>query len=108
LVERFGSGIHRIVASCKRHGGSNVVFTSDSQGFKVILSKTDLKTDLKIKGWRGVILEGLATNPFLTVPALAKVLGKGITVTKQHLATLKKEGVIRRVGPDKGGRWEVL
>ena len=53
-------------------------------------------------------MEGLAANPSLTVPALAKMLGKGITVTKQYVATLKKEGAIRRVGSDKGGKWEVI
>jgi ATP-dependent DNA helicase RecG len=27
---------------------------------------------------------------------------------KYQLAKLKKRGLIRRIGPDKGGRWEVL
>jgi ATP-dependent DNA helicase RecG len=112
LVERFGSGIHRILASCRLHGGCEAFFASDQQGFKVVLNKTDLKTDrktdLKTNGWRSVVSEALVANPSLTVTALAKMLGKGITVTKQYVATLKKEGAIRRVGPDKGGKWEVI
>jgi ATP-dependent DNA helicase RecG len=27
---------------------------------------------------------------------------------KYQLAKLKKRGLIRRIGPDKGGRWEIL
>ena len=96
------------MASCRLHGGCEAYFASDQQGFKVVLSKTDLKTDLKTNGWRIPVLEVLAATPSLTIPALAKVLGKGITVTKQYVAALKKEGAIRRVGPDKGGKWEVV
>ena len=107
LVERFGSGIHRIVASCKRHGGSKVVFTSDSQGFKVILSKTDLKTDLKTGEWKAVLLRLMKNNPSITLPEIANQMGKGITVTKGYVATLKREKCVHRVGGKKGGRWEV-
>jgi len=31
-----------------------------------------------------------------------------IGVKKEYLDKLKKKGILRRVGPDKGGHWEVI
>ena len=64
--------------------------------------KTTQKTAQKI-------LELLRTNPSVGRGEIAAQLGN-ITEdgVKYHLNKLKTEGRIRRVGPDKGGHWEVL
>jgi len=51
----------------------------------------------------------LAVNPMFSRREIAKSLG-GISENgvKYHLEKLKASGRIRRVGPDKGGHWEVL
>lgn len=55
------------------------------------------------------ILDLLQDEPTASRQAIAKRL-EGITENgvKYHLAKLKKAGKIRRVGPDRGGHWEVL
>ena len=55
------------------------------------------------------ILEILRTTPGAGRGEIAVLLGN-ITENgvKYHLNKLKTEGRIRRVGPDKGGHWEVL
>ena len=64
--------------------------------------KTAQKTTQKI-------VELLRERPALGRKELAELLGD-ITEdgVKYHLNKLKAEGVIRRIGPDKGGHWEVL
>jgi ATP-dependent DNA helicase RecG len=64
--------------------------------------KTTQKTAQKI-------LELLRTNPSVGRGEIAAQLGD-ITEdgVKYHLNKLKTEGRIRRIGPDKGGHWEVL
>jgi ATP-dependent DNA helicase RecG len=64
--------------------------------------KTTQKTAQKI-------LEILRTTPGAGRGEIAVLLGN-ITENgvKYHLNKLKTDGRIRRVGPDKGGRWEVL
>jgi len=54
-------------------------------------------------------MEILRTDPEAGRAEIAKRIG-GITEdgVKYHLAKLKAEGLIRRVGPDKGGHWEVV
>ena len=55
------------------------------------------------------ILEILRTTPGAGRGEIAVLLGN-ITENgvKYHLNKLKTDGRIRRVGPDKGGHWEVL
>ncbi|MGD9641384.1 MAG: winged helix-turn-helix transcriptional regulator [Elusimicrobiales bacterium] len=50
----------------------------------------------------------LKTGKYSTIKSLAAVIGISTTAVGKNIAKLKKKGVIRRVGPDKGGHWEVL
>ena len=54
------------------------------------------------------ILAGLRVEPTLTRKLLAQRLGISEDGVKYHLNKLKAAGRIRRVGPTKGGRWEVV
>jgi ATP-dependent DNA helicase RecG len=38
---------------------------------------------------------------------MSKEVGISTTAIYKNLSKLKRKGVIRRVGPDKGGHWEV-
>lgn len=53
------------------------------------------------------ILELLAKHPRMTTADLAKELEISCKGVEKHLAQLKASGALRRIGPDKGGRWEV-
>ena len=54
------------------------------------------------------ILELVRQNPRLTRKDLSDALGITEDGIKFHLARLKKEGLLRRIGPDKGGHWEIV
>ncbi len=43
-----------------------------------------------------------------TIPQLQECLGMSRNGVKKALERLKTSGVIRRVGPDKGGHWEII
>jgi ATP-dependent DNA helicase RecG len=47
-------------------------------------------------------------NPQVTRQELAKETGISADGIKYHLRRLQQKGVIRRIGPDRGGRWEVV
>lgn len=47
-------------------------------------------------------------NPRATAKKLAESLGVSLRTVKNHIALLKEAGVITRVGPDKGGHWEIV
>ena len=53
------------------------------------------------------ILDILAKHPRCTTAELASILHISDKGVEKHLANLKKAGRLLRVGPDKGGYWEV-
>lgn len=63
--------------------------------------KTSLKTSLKI-------LELLREDPNITIQRMMSITGLSRNGVKWNLAELKRTGRVRRIGPDKGGHWEVV
>lgn len=56
---------------------------------------------------RDKILELLAENPKLTIAGLSAAIGIGAKAVEKQLAKLRADGRLRRVGPAKGGHWEL-
>lgn len=54
------------------------------------------------------ILEIISENPRTTIKSLANATGLSDVGVKYNLKKLKQDKLIRRVGPDKGGHWEVM
>lgn len=50
----------------------------------------------------------LRAHPDLTFAGMTAALGLSRSTLQKHIANLKAAGRLRRVGPDKGGRWEVI
>ena len=47
-------------------------------------------------------------NPSVTINELAKMLSISDRAVSKHLKKLQEQGIIRRVGADRGGSWEVM
>ena len=56
---------------------------------------------------REAILSLIAENPQITSMQMAERLGINRSAISKHLKRMQTEGVVRRIGPDKGGHWEV-
>jgi ATP-dependent DNA helicase RecG len=54
------------------------------------------------------IVELIKQNPSITRKELSERLGLTEDGVKFHLNKLKEKKVIKRIGPDKGGHWEVV
>ena len=81
--------------------------------------KTDQKTDQKAdqkadrhlyikKGTQADVLNLLSENPYYTQKNLMEILGKSRGTINEHIIRLKKAGLLKRIGPDKGGHWDVI
>ena len=53
------------------------------------------------------ILEEIKNNTYISRLELATKLNQSPVTIQSRLRKLIKEGLLRRVGPDKGGHWEV-
>jgi predicted ArsR family transcriptional regulator len=54
------------------------------------------------------ILAMLRQDATMTSKNIAKALGLSQRTVLRHLDRLKEAGSVRRVGPSKGGKWDVL
>ena len=91
-------------------GGKNVrrMATGEKTARKSSLKsslKSRLKSRLKSKER---ILSVMAARPDAALPQVAKETGLSLAGVKKNVRQLKEEGRLRRVGPDKGGHWEVV
>lgn len=55
-----------------------------------------------------LILDAITKNPFLTNKELAAICGITADGVYYQLKQLKTIGKIRRIGPNKGGHWEII
>ena len=69
---------------------------------RIIASEADGKPKT-----RDIILSMLAEHPFYTTADLAARIGISAKGVEKHLSRLKADGSLKRIGPDKGGRWSV-
>lgn len=54
------------------------------------------------------ILHLLIANKFATINIIAQSIGISTTAVEKNLIKLKGKGLLRRIGPDKGGHWEIV
>ena len=59
------------------------------------------------KKTREIILDAIKQNPQITISELCTISGLTKPGVEWNLSRLKAGGLLRRIGPDKGGHWEV-
>ena len=50
----------------------------------------------------------MSQNAYITTKGLADEVKISQRKIKENISKLKDKGLIKRIGPDKGGHWEVL
>ncbi|TET32858.1 MAG: winged helix-turn-helix transcriptional regulator [Planctomycetota bacterium] len=78
---------------------------SDRTSALKVALKTSVKSALKTAS---AIMEAMDQDSKITVPDIAKAISVSTRTVNNHIRRLKEAGFIRRVGPDKGGHWEVV
>ena len=73
-------------------------------------SDTTQKSTLKstLKGTRKEIVDIISGSSYITIPQIAEQLGMNARGIAKHIRNLQNQGIIKRVGPDKGGHWKVI
>jgi len=56
----------------------------------------------------GKILDNLKEDEHLTIPELARLIGVTERSIERNIRKLQEQGLLRRVGPAKGGHWKVI
>jgi ATP-dependent DNA helicase RecG len=126
-VERIGMGIQKMKEAMVAAGLRKPTFASDAffratflrspefamkegiLGAEVSEKRPEGKTAQKTTQKTAQKVMGLIRhNPEITRRELAMELGMTDSGIKYHLKKMQAKGLIRRVGPDKGGHWDVV
>ena len=112
FIESWGRGTLKIVAECLNENLPEPEFENKGHLFSVTFLKADLKadlkTDLKTLTIEDKILSLIRENNRITTHQISLGISKGITITKEYIKKLKAGEKIKRIGPARGGYWEVI
>jgi ATP-dependent DNA helicase RecG len=107
-IEHWGSGLKRIYDEC-RASKVKVTFEMRKTGFQVTFYRP-VRTEKALRGTQKTtqkIVDLIRQNPSITRKEMAQHVGITEDGIKYHLSILQRKNAIRRVGPDKGGHWEI-
>lgn len=122
-IEAWGRGIERIVTACKQGGFATPEFRHDASGVWTIFrfeypdrasgrqsgqkaARNRPETDPKQEQAK-TILDLIRENPYISRKQIAACLDIHESSARRRLDALQKQGRIGRIGPDKGGHWEI-
>ncbi len=129
LAEGRNTGIGKIVRAMRENGSPDPQFYNpETRSFMTVIlpiheafktdesaveaetvvksvEKTGMKTGMKTSD---AIIALIEENPFISHDALAERLEKARSSIIEQISKLKASGRLRRIGPDKGGHWEVV
>jgi ATP-dependent DNA helicase RecG len=133
-IEKWGSGLKRIYTECKAEKvkvefktlktGFMTVFyrITDEQAEKLLQDKQfnkdtikghhkvtikSLQRHYKLTENQMQIIKSMQKNKYITVKNLSKIVGISDRKIKENIKKLKEYNIIKRVGPNKGGYWEI-
>ena len=101
MVEQLGSGVPRILRvyskECFVFGDSFTRMVFPLEGSEKTVEKTVEK-----------IIKAIKENPEITINQLSKITGLTRRGVEWQIAKLKEQNKLKRIGPDRGGYWEVI
>ena len=118
-IEKYGSGFKRIRNELKQYQTMNLEYKEIPNGFLVELNYTKQKTVSNFDAGENVtenvtenriqlIIDVIKQNNQISIDELALKLNVTRRTIIRDIEKLRKQNLLKRVGPDKGGHWEVV
>ncbi len=129
LVEKAGTGIKRIRDEMKSYKLPNPKIDTDENWFNMIFKRPQDSFEDRIFGkkrkekkWserlgeklgarlgenEEKILDLIIKDNYITTKELSDKIGISTTAIDNNIAKLKQKGILKRIGPAKGGHWEI-
>lgn len=115
LIEKYGSGIKRILEAFVKYGLKPPVFENFQSGFKVTVFSEEMSGTVSgtvsatVSGTTAQkVLKLIKENALITIPELAKLITVTERTIERNINRLQKENKLERVGPSFGGYWKII
>jgi ATP-dependent DNA helicase RecG len=105
LSENAGSGFDKMFSGWKSYYEIEPEVSSNLDHYKITfpLEKTIIPEKVSEK-----IIKEVQKNQYITIAELAEIIGVTPRSIERNIQKLQADGVLQRVGPDKGGYWKVI
>ena len=122
FVKEFGEGFDRICREQEANGANVPSFRTDEFILKITVPKVAEKVTVnvteKVNATENVIdasqktsqkiIDLIKEDPYISTSKMAEIIGVDRRNIARNIKKLQEQGVVRRVGPDKSGFWEVI
>ncbi len=110
LIEKYGSGIKRSIENIERYGLpipkiEEVSWWIQVEVYDEIINYNNIKSSVKSSVKIVALIE---KDKYISIPKLSKEIWISTTAVENNIKKLKNKRLLKRVGPAKGGYWEVL
>ena len=129
-MKEFGEGFDRICREQEANGANVPSFRTDEFILKITVPKvaenvqkqtgnvtenggrvaenvTENVTDASQKTSQKII-DLIKEDPYISTTKMAEIIGVDRRNIARNIKKLKEQGAVRRVGPDRGGFWEII
>ena len=129
-IETIGTGLTDLLEECRKKGLRTPLLEEMSGRFRIVIWRPQSRTDAvgnRLEGSQKTpqktpqkgslksslksslkILRILAAEPTCTYEGLAERIGISRRAITKQIKNLRETGKLKRIGPDKGGHWEVI
>ena len=120
FVKEFGEGFDRICREQEANGANVPSFRTDEFILKITVPKVAEKVNVNAtenvidasqktsQKTSQKIIDLIKEDPYISTSKMAEIIGVDRRNIARNIKKLQEQGVVRRVGPDKGGFWEVI
>jgi ATP-dependent DNA helicase RecG len=117
-IEVWGRGISKILNACKQAGlpepimeeyagGIQITFMKNEEVGEKVGKEVGEKVGENLSYNQVKIMHCMRENKHIAIVDMAKIVGIAEKNIEKNIKELKKMGIVKRVGPAKGGYWEV-
>ncbi len=107
MTENVGKTSEKSIEMSEKTDKTSEKTDKTSEKTEKTSEKTE-KTSEKTEKTSEKIVELIKANPEITIQELASVIRVSRRSIERNIQKLQKENILKRIGADKGGRWEVV
>jgi len=115
LIEKYGSGIQRIIEYFNKANLPAPDFKNIAEGFMVTVFVDDRLGDRlgdklgdKLGDNQKMILKLIEKDPSISLSQLSKAIGISQTAIENNIKKFKEKGILKRFGSAKSGYWKLI
>jgi len=111
IVEELGSGMRKMFKYTPLYANGKKPVIEEQDVYRIeipyipTLQGSEIDTTQKSTQ---KIIDLIRENPYVTTQEMADAIGIIRRTVAKHVRSLQDQGIIKRIGPDKGGHWEVV